>query len=294
MFNRYIAPLLIIVFTFKSLSVYAEEAKVLLAKPAKKIERIIALAPHSVELLFTLGAGDMLVGTSEFADYPEAAKAVPRVGGYNGIQLERVLELQPDLIIAWDGGNNPGDIDQMERLGLPVYRSHSKKLSDIAEELKVMGRLIGMEKAGVDAAKNFTDRLGNLKTKHSGKSPVTFFYQLWANPLKGMSEGSWINEVLAICGGKNVLTDKANHYPSVSMENILVLTPEAIVQPSQHGTDQWNAIDWTQWPEIPAVKNKHIFPVNGDLLHRFSVRILDGMEVVCDRFDQVRKQRQTL
>lgn len=258
---------------------------------AKKSMRIVALAPHSVELLFTLGAGDRIVGTSEFADYPEQAKNIVRVGGYNGFQLERVLELNPDLVIGWDGGNNPGDLDQMEKLGLTVYRSHTKKLTDIAKELKVLGKLLGDEAKGVEEAEKFLNRLDKLKKSYSQKEPVTFFYQLWANPLRGMAEGSWINEVLAGCGGKNVLASTENHYPGVSLENVLVLSPESIIQPSQHGTDQWNAIKWSQWPEIPAVSNNHIFPINGDLLHRFSTRILDGMEQVCERFERVREFR---
>ncbi len=282
--SRMLFVFIVALYSFSSMAVSVGEEKA--------VSRIVALAPHSVELLYTLGVGDKIVGTSEFADYPEVAKSIPRVGGYSGINLERVLELAPDVVIAWEGGNSPGDIKQIEKLGIQVYRTQTKQLGDIAEELKILGALVGEPKRGRQEAAKFTERLNRLRTTYGQRKPISFFYQLWANPLKGMAAGSWINEVLEGCGGENVLTNTDNHYPSVSMENVLVLAPEVIIQPSQHGTDQWNAIDWQRWQEIPAVKNNHIYPVNGDLLHRFSTRILDGMFVVCERLDGVRRQRE--
>ncbi|MFY0702103.1 MAG: ABC transporter substrate-binding protein, partial [Bermanella sp.] len=126
-------------------------------------QRIIALAPHAVELVYMLGAGDRIVGTTEYADYPEAAKNIPRIGGYSGIQIERVLELKPDLIIAWKGGNKDQDIEQMQALGLPVYLSITKKLDDIPKEMLSLGNKLGLVEKAQKAALAFNQTLAKLR-----------------------------------------------------------------------------------------------------------------------------------
>jgi len=257
----------------------------------KPAERIIALSPHSVELLFMLGVGHKIVATTNYSDYPEAAKKIPQIGGYNGVQIEKVLELDPDLIIAWEGGNKAQDIEQMERLGLNVYRSQTESLSDIAAEIIRLGALVGREAQAKTASKKFTDDLLKVRKNNEMKPKVTFFYQLWKDPLRAMAAGSWINEVITSCGGQNVFNDNAMDYPQVSMENVIQHSPEAIVIPSHHGTGVGEGGQWSDWPEIPAVKNGHIFYIDGDLLHRFSVRILEGVSLVCDAFDRVRADK---
>ncbi len=259
---------------------------------AKSVQRIIALSPHAVELLYTLGAGDRIVGASEFADFPKQATLIPRVGGYNGFNIERIIELEPDLLILWDNGKSKIDSTRLEQLGIRTYRSEPQNLDAIADELEHLGSMLDMENQGHIAATQFRQRLQNLRTTYQHREPVSFFYQIWANPLKGMSSSSWVNEVIEGCGGRNILTNADVNYPNVSVENVLVLAPQAIIQPSQHGSDQWRALDWQKWTEIPAVANHHVFEIDGNTLHRFSTRILDGMETVCRHLDEVRNTHQ--
>jgi len=253
-------------------------------------QRVIALSPHAVEMLFLLGAGERIVATTKFADFPEQALSIPRIGGYNGIQIEKILALNPDLIIAWEDGNKTQDIEQMEKLGLNVYRSQTRSLDQIAQELITFGEMLGLETKGKRAAEQFTQRLKRIRDVNQNKRPVRFFYQLWDEPLRAMAAGSWINTVMESCQGVNVFDDPSLDYPQVSIENVLVSAPEAFVVPSHHGTLNANADRWKKWPEIPAIANNHIYFIEGDLLHRFSTRILDGMERVCLAFDKVRAQ----
>lgn len=255
--------------------------------------RIIALSPHSVELLYVLGAGERIIATTDFADYPAEAGDIPRVGGFNGIQIEKILELNPDLIIAWEEGNKIQDIEKMEMLGLNVYRSQTKVLEHIAQELIILSQFLGIQTQGEKAAKAFTTRLNKIRKDNTHKTSVSFFYQLWDEPLRALAAGSWINTVMENCGGVNVFNDEHLDYPQVSIENILVSAPQAIIIPSNHGALLAGAERWRAWPEIPAVKNEHIFFIEGDLLHRFSTRILDGMEKVCRAFDKVRASTAT-
>jgi vitamin B12 transport system substrate-binding protein len=254
----------------------------------RRQQRIIALSPHSVELIYLLGAGDRIIATTSFADYPEAAKSIPVIGGYNGIQIEKALALEPDLIVAWEGGNKADDLVQLERLGLKVYRSQTRNLAGIADEILNLGKLMDLEERAKAEADSFIDRLATIKAANTGKPPVAFFYQLWSEPLRTMAGKSWINEMLTGCGGRNIFDESAGDYPQVSMETVLEREPDAIIIPSHHGHGSGEGDFWQKWPEIPAVKNKHIYYVNGDILHRFSVRALDGMQTICALFDQVR------
>lgn len=262
--------------------------------PADKVavtspKSIVALSPHSVELLFSLGAGDRIVATTEYADYPKEALSIPRVGGFHGLSIERIIELQPDLVIAWEGGNSDADIARLKKMGLKVHTSHPKSLDQVGDELMVLGQLIGAPEKGRQLAMQFSERLQALRDNYAGKTPVRFFYQVWAQPLRAMAQGSWINEVVTGCGGVNILDDSYPDYPEVSLESVLLMAPDVILQPTQHGADMSTGVDWRDWPEIPAVKHNYIFSINGDILHRFTLRILDGMDEVCLSLDKARQ-----
>ena len=256
----------------------------------KNAKRIIALSPHSVELLFALGVGDRIVGTTEFADFPEAANDIERIGGYHGIQTERIVELQPDLIVAWEGGNRSEDLDLLEKLGLPVYRSETKRLRQITVELGALGNLTGTQLKADALINRFNQSLDDLEIENKDKSKVTFFYQLWSAPIRTISTGSWINQMLEICGGQNIINDPNVDYPQISLESVLLNEPMAIIIPANHGHDNGKlaGLKWDEWPEIPAVKNNHIYRINGDILHRFSLRAVEATQTVCDTFDKVR------
>ena len=259
----------------------------------KNAQRIIALSPHSVELLFALGVGDRIIGTTEFADYPEAANKIERVGGYHGFQTERIVELQPDLIVAWEGGNRSEDLDLFEKLELPVYRSETKRLRHIAVELEALVVLTSTEKKAAELIKDFHNNLDRLSQKNKAKQKISFFYQLWSAPIRTISTGSWINEMLEICGGQNIIDDPKVEYPQISLETVLLNEPQAIIIPANHGHDngKLSGLNWKEWPEIPAVKNNHIYRINGDILHRFSLRVIEATQILCTTFDTIRQNK---
>ena len=273
--------LLAVAMALVSLAGRAEQTKIEVA------ERIIALSPHSVEMLFLLGAGDKIVGTLDYADYPEQAKAIPRIGGHEGIQLDRLLELEPDLVIVWQTGNQNRDIERIEDFGIPLYISETKRLADIPKELLELAELVGATSEGKALAEAYNKRLRDLRAHYSGRSKVRFFYQLWSDPLRTVASGSWINELFDGCGGENVFSSTTSDYPQVSLESVIEKQPQVIVVPSHKGKKIPMDM-WLDWPEIPAVKNQQMIFFDGDLLHRFSYRTLDGMQQICERFDEIR------
>lgn len=253
------------------------------AQPAK---RIIALSPHAVEMLYAIGAGDTIVAATDYADYPEAAKNIPRIGGYYGIQMERVMELNPDLIVVWDSGNKAEDINQLRTLGFNLYGSDPKTLEGVAKELEELGQLTGHVEEASKAAAAYRAELIRLRVENAKKSEPKVFYQLWSTPLMTVSKNSWIQEIMSVCHGQNVFYDAASDYPQVSLENVLLTLPEVILQSEEEGNVK--GVDWRQWPEIPAVKKQHIYQLNADLLHRATPRVLLGVQALCDALDKAR------
>ena len=253
------------------------------AEPAK---RIVALSPHSVEMLYAIGAGDSIVATTEYADFPEAALNIPRIGGYHGVQIERILELEPDLVVVWASGNKLEDIQRIKELGFKVFDSNPKTLEAVADELEALGELTGNQAQAKQAADDYRAKLVQLRNDNFAKPEVKVFYQLWSTPLRTVAKNSWIQQIISVCHGDNVFVDAASDYPQVSLETVVLKHPQVILQSQDEGNII--GINWSEWPEIPAVKNQQIYQLNADLLHRAAPRALLGVEALCDALDKAR------
>jgi vitamin B12 transport system substrate-binding protein len=249
-------------------------------------KRIVALSPHGVEMLYAIGAGDRIVATTDHADYPESAKFIPRIGGYYGIQVERIIELNPDLVVVWASGNKLEDINQIKQLGFTVFNSDPKSLDDVATEIEQLGRLTGQAQQAQQVAADFRQQLADIRQQNRLKSKVKVFYQLWSTPLMTVSKGSWIEHIIGACNGANVFYEAASEYPQISIENVLLTDAEVILQSQDEGNVM--GVNWSQWPELPAVKNKHIYQLDADVLHRASPRVLQGIKLVCEALDKAR------
>lgn len=281
--GKFISALVICFCTFTA----SAEQGSLPAENAPK--RIIALAPHIVEMLFEIGAGDKIVGTVDYADYPQAALDIERVGGYYGLQIERVLALKPDLVLAWKSGNKAGELEQLERLGLNVAYSEPDNIEDVARELNKFGALVGEQDNAKLSATKYLKRLASLKTRYQAKEKLKVFYQLWPEPMMTINKNTWIHQVIEVCAGNNVFANNSTDYPQIGVENVLVTMPEIIILPDERSDKKMPVIDWQKWQKIPAVEHQRFISVNADLLHRFSPRMLDGVEKLCSDIDNYRQ-----
>ncbi|MBV7314742.1 cobalamin-binding protein [Shewanella sp. NIFS-20-20] len=259
----------------------------LAATPTEPAMRIVALSPHSVELLFAIGAGSKIVAATDHADYPEAAKKIPSIGGYYGISIEKIISLKPDLVVFWQSGNRPEDIQRLKSLGIALVNSDPKTLADIGATLIKLGQLTGLEANAQQAASHYQAQLDQLQRHYQQSALVSVFYQLWPKPLMTVANGSWIEQILTVCHGDNIFAGSATEYPQVSVEQVIMAAPEVILQSGNQGNVA--GIDWQQWPSIPAVKRQHIIQLDADLLHRPTPRVLQGITQVCQALDQARK-----
>jgi len=254
-------------------------------------QRLISLAPHITEVLFAVGAGDQIVGTVSYSDYPEEAKDIPRIGSYDKINYEAVLAKKPTLVIGWNSGNGEDSIARLQELGVDVYSHEPRTLEDVAESLAVLGKLTGQTDQGEKQSVAFLNRLQKLRDQYSGLKPVSMYYQLWNEPQMTVNDEHLISDVIRLCGGQNIFSDAIPLIPKVSIESVLRRLPEAIVATGMAGERPEWLDDWRQWSPIPAVKNEQLYHIHPDLLHRHSPRILDGAEQLCIALDKARITR---
>ena len=260
--------------------------QVLLEQPAR---RIVSLAPYLSELLFAAGAGKAVVGVSEFSDYPEAATAVTRVGGGNGLDLEVILALQPDLVLAWQSGNPVNQVERLRSLGLTVFLSEPRQLLDVPDTLLRLGRIAGTETLAKAAADSFTTRFRQLEKRYAQRPPVSVFYQIWEQPLMTLNGEHLFTDVLRLCGGRNVFAELPALAPQVDIEAVLAADPEVIVVAVDEQDSSLLAA-WQRWPSLSAVQNGHVYAVARDQLVRHTPRILEGADELCAILEGVRKK----
>ncbi|MBP0596639.1 cobalamin-binding protein [Herbaspirillum sp. LeCh32-8] len=258
--------------------------EVALAQPAR---RIVSLAPHVTELLYAAGAGDRLVGASNFSDYPAAATRLPSVGSFAALDLERVLSLKPDLIVGWHSGNKPSQLARLREFGIPVYESQPADFGMIADALEKLAHLAGSDAAGQAAARDFRTRWQALQAQYRGRAEVSVFYQIWSQPLMTLNGQHMVSSVLTLCGGRNIFAGLPQLAPTVSVEAVLAADPQVILSPSDAKDQPLER--WRQFPRLRAVRDAHLYTVNADWLNRAGPRILDATAQVCAKLEQARQ-----
>lgn len=259
-----------------------------LASPAR---RIVSLAPHLTETLYAAHAGGRLVGAAEFSDFPPEARALPRVGNDAAIDLEAVLALKPDLVVAWPNAATRRPVERIEALGIPVYRSEPRTLEDIARTLERLGALAGAASESAEAARQFRARAAALAARYAALPRVRAFYQVWDRPLLTVNGEHIISRVIALCGGENVFASMPLFVPEVDREAVLRANPDVVLSsaPGAAGAAWLDA--WRVYPGVAAVARGQLVAVPAELIQRHTPRILEGAERICRAFEAARRAR---
>ncbi len=259
-----------------------------LTQPAR---RIVSLSPHITENLFAIGAGNRVVGTVEFSNYPEEAKKIRQIGGYEKIDLEAVAALRPDLVVAWESGNSASHVVKLRAIGLPVVVTETRRIEDVPADLERLGALSGTSVAARAAAARFRDRLAALRARYAGQPKVGVFYQVWNQPLMTVGGGQIISDAIRLCGGENVFAALKPMAAAVTVEAVLAADPEAIVASGMGDARPEWLDEWRRWPALTAVARDNLFFVHPDHLQRHTPRILDGIERLCQHLETARSRR---
>ncbi|WP_404419035.1 cobalamin-binding protein [Marinospirillum sp.] len=258
-----------------------------LERPA---ERIISLAPHLTENLFTISAGDRLVGTVSYSDYPEAALDIPRVGSYNQLDLEGILAKRPDLILAWQSGNPASQLQRLEDLGLKIFYSEPRNFADISREFLALGQLTEKNRQAQVAADKLDNGIKSLIKSHADKSSLSVFYQIWEEPLMTINGEHLISEMLRTCQGRNIFAEAGSLTPRIDRESLLEADPQVILGGSQGESNPKWLKNWQAFSELQAVQAGNLFAVNSSLVTRPTLRSLAGTQAICKHLDKAREQ----
>jgi iron complex transport system substrate-binding protein len=263
-------------------------AEVRLRQPAR---RIVSLAPHITEILFAAGAGDRVVGTVDYSDYPQAASRIARIGGYQNLDLETILALKPDLVIAWQTGNSRGDLELLRRMGIALFLSEPDRIEDVAGNLEQFGELAGTSSVAGPAAAAYRARLAELRQRYSSRPQVRMFYQMWADPPMTIGGRQIIGSAIRLCGGVNIFGHLNLMAPVVSVEAVLAADPEVVVASGLDATRPDWLDSWRRWPQLTAAARDNLFFIAPDLIQRHTPRLLDGAEQLCRDLETARQRR---
>lgn len=267
------------------------------SKPQPKVplqaKRVITLSPHLTEIVDAAGGTSQLVSVSAFSNFPESVKKLPITSDARSIDLEKMKQLKPDLIIYWRGGTPETQIESIQKIfahSAQIIFVEPKKLNDIATDIEKLGQLFGTSALAQKNAASFRSEVAQLKKKYHNaqKRKVRVFYQVWAQPLMTLNHDHLISDIIELCGGAQLFAKEKLLVPTVSKEAVVKANPEIIftaVDAKQMKTD------WTMWQSIPqlaATQKKAFIEIDADTISRPSQRVLSGALKICSEIDKIR------
>src|SRR5471032_2695402 len=254
-----------------------------LKEPAR---RIVTLAPFLTELVYSVGAGDRVVGVSAYSDYPPEARSLPQVSSAAGFSLEAIAALEPDLVVVWRDSARREEIERVTQFGAALFVADARELEDVPRILRSLGTLTGRDAAPLVA--DFEGKLARLRREHSGKRRLGALLEIWQRPLTTIAGRHFMNEALEICGARNLFEDLPGVAPVVPMEEVYRRDPEIIVGASSAARSAEFMAQWREHPTLSAVKSGRLVFVDPDRIQRLTARTPDGIAALFEAIERVR------
>lgn len=237
-------------------------------------------------MMYSAGAGHKIVGVVAYSDYPNAAKTLPNVGHYNAINLEKIIQLNPDLILAWNTGNQPKDLERLHQLGFKIDTSNPKSLSDIPNEIRKLGQTLNTQSIAEPEAQRLEAILQQQTLRNVQRPSVSVFYQIWNDPLITVNQDQFIGQIITLCGARNSFADLPTLTASVNFESVLERNPDVILLGGLSAVQTGWLKAWQAWPSLNAVASQRIYPMHADTYQRPTARLIEGIEAFCNTLHQ--------
>lgn len=246
----------------------------------KAPERIISLAPSNTEILFALGLGDKVIGVTSYDDYPAEALEVEKIGDFNGINLEKIIELEPDLVINYGEGNEEENA-RLEEAGINFVGFEPESIDAVLDTITRIGQLTG----ALDEAKALTEDMNVKKdeilNKIKGTESKKVFYEIWHDPLMAAGLGSFIDELMTLVGGDNVAKDADGEYPQFDLEQLVERNPQVYLTSADMPEKTPEAIAKRPgFENIDAIIEGNVFVLDGNIVSRPGPRIIEALELI--------------
>ncbi len=243
---------------------------------------VVTLSPNLTELVFAAGGSDKLIAVVEWSDFPEAAKEIPRIGNAFRLDMEQLLKLKPDLVIAWDSGNPAEVLEKIESLGIPVWRTGISTPAQIADLLIQIGHALATEKTADLAANNFRQQLQAIQEQYQENPAFSYFIQLYSKPLYTVNGDHLITQALSLCRGNNIFAKLDVLAPAVSPESVIAASPDVIFYTQSENSESMQNNNIEHWkPWVGSGAEPRFIPLNPDWISRPGPRILKGVRQAC-------------
>ncbi|HIH36591.1 MAG TPA: cobalamin-binding protein [Methanocellales archaeon] len=249
----------------------------------KELNRIVSLSPSNTEILFALGLGDKVVGVTRYCNYPPEAQERAEIGGFTTVNIEKVVALRPDLVLA-DSSLQKAVVEELEKFGLSVVALGSDDVDDILEDIELIGKITGREEIAQELTANMRKRIKAItdNTKGLNETQLTkALFILGLDPLRVAGPGSLAHILIQLAGGCNIAADAEAKYVVYSSELLIERDPDVIIFNKNMGTIEITVNDLKGqpgWDAISAVKNGRVYGIDGDIISRKGPRIVDGLE----------------
>lgn len=251
--------------------------------------RVITLSPHATELVFAAGAGDQIVATVQASDYPQSARALPRIGDGLLPDPERVLRFKPDLLIGWQASQ----FSTLSSLNIPTFLSNPKTLEDVPNTIETLGRMLGTSEIAQARAAALRNTLSRISSRTALGKPVRVFLQVGETPEYSLNRSHLLSQVVEACGGQNIFGAAAAVAPPISAEGVLSQRPDVVLlgrvgAPPRPTPDAKARDDWLRL-NLPAAKARQVFVMDSDVLYRPGPRLIEAADSICSMIQQALK-----
>jgi len=256
-------------------------------------ERIVSLAPSNTEILFAIGAGERVVGVTDYDDYPYnfsawvAAGNMSSIGGAYNPAIEPIVALDPDLVLAFGGtGGSLDAIGKLRNLGYNVLTLDPKDANGVLTDIYLVGRAIGKDAEAATLVTQMSERINAVidKAKDANSTPKVYC-EVWSDPIMTVGPKSWISSLITLVGGQNIFENATNtYYPVVSSEAVIQQNPDIIFFPPQGGLHFWGSLtevaNRVGWNKISAVENNKMYVTPEGLIETPGPRTADAVEAL--------------
>lgn len=262
--------------------------------------RVITLAPNLTEFVYAVGAGASLVATVDASVYPPQARALPHIGDHRRLDVERILSLAPDLVLAWHHGNNGREIEQLQGAGVRFFFLEPRRLPDVPRALERVGELFARGEQGRAKADALRRQLDALRSRYERAAPVSVFYQVWPQPLMTLNGDHLVSDMMTLCGARNVFASLASLVPRLSTEAVIAANPQVLLAPDLERQDGdafrrdptlAALAQWQRFDGMTAVKRGWFYALPAATFTGQSPRVAEGAAALCAALDEVRRER---
>lgn len=245
-----------------------------------KIERIVSLAPNLTEIVYAVGAGDRLVGNTDYCDYPAEAKQVAKIGDTMHPSIERIIAFKPQIVLVSTASQLEAFTKQLDQQSIAVYVTNPGSLEEIFSSMTALGEVFGTATQAARVTEDLRKRSEGVATALNGVTAVPVFYQVAGEPLYTIGRDAYLTDLVKRAGGISVTADVPDAFPRLSDEAALSAKPEAIILPTGGSMGNANSSVASSLRDSPAVRNKRVYKINDDFLSRPGPRLVDGLEAL--------------